>query len=97
LENILGREGGTASVDDAARRLDVAARLGAPGALVITEREVVVELPVDVEASGSAPDRFVRTAKNLSADPGPTSPKHGAAIDRGRGLTPRRPADTPKA
>ncbi|MGH7898810.1 MAG: hypothetical protein ACREQQ_12715 [Candidatus Binatia bacterium] len=32
LENILGREGGTASVDDAARRLDVAARLGAPGA-----------------------------------------------------------------
>ena len=41
LEDILQRDGdkadgGTASLDDVARRLDIAARLGAPGALVAT-------------------------------------------------------------
>jgi sugar phosphate isomerase/epimerase len=36
LEDILRRGGGTATLDDAERRLDIAARLGAPGALVAT-------------------------------------------------------------
>jgi len=36
LENILRSDGGTASLDRAARRLDIAARLGARGALVAT-------------------------------------------------------------
>jgi sugar phosphate isomerase/epimerase len=36
LDDILRAAGGTASLDDVARRLDIAARLGAPGALVAT-------------------------------------------------------------
>jgi sugar phosphate isomerase/epimerase len=36
LENILRPDGGTASFDEAARRLDVAAELGAPAAIVAT-------------------------------------------------------------
>jgi sugar phosphate isomerase/epimerase len=36
LDDILRADGGTASLDDAARRLDIAARFGAPGALVGT-------------------------------------------------------------
>lgn len=36
LEDILGPDGGMASLDGAARRLDIAARLGAPAALVAT-------------------------------------------------------------
>ena len=36
LEDILLEDGGTASLDGASRRLDIAARLGAPGALVAT-------------------------------------------------------------
>jgi sugar phosphate isomerase/epimerase len=36
LEDILGADGSTASLDEVARRLDVVARLGAPGALVVT-------------------------------------------------------------
>lgn len=36
LQDILQADGGTASLDDAMRRLEIAARLGAPGALVAT-------------------------------------------------------------
>lgn len=64
LEDILRADGGTASLDEVARRLDVAADLGAPGALVGTGPLGV--LP-QAQADALCSDWLVRAAP-LAAD-----------------------------
>jgi sugar phosphate isomerase/epimerase len=69
LEDILQADGGTASLDDAARRLDIAAHLRAPGALVATG-------PV----GALAPEQADAICRDWLARAGPLAAERGVRI-----------------